>query len=181
MTENSDIETAIGTDPGVDMTGDSTDNESYHGYSVDDETQPQSTGDSLVDDDRGLAEPLDEGWNPPEKWSAGQGYGNTPLEESLGETLDQRIAQEEPEPDPYEQAEVEAERGDLAALVTEQPGEGEGIAGEVGDERAGRLVAPDEGARADTESDLLAQDVGIDGAGAGAEEAAVHVVPDDAL
>lgn len=33
-----------------------------------------------------------------------QGYGNTPLEESLGESLDQRVAQEVPEPDPYELA-----------------------------------------------------------------------------
>jgi hypothetical protein len=32
----------------------------------------------------------------------------------------------------------------------------------------------------DTESDLIAEDVGIDGAAASAEEAAVHVVdPDD--
>jgi hypothetical protein len=72
--------------------GGAADKESYHGYSVDDETQPQDTGDSLVDDDRGIPDPMDEGWNPPEKWSAGQRYGNTPLEEALGETLDQRLA-----------------------------------------------------------------------------------------
>ena len=75
------------------------DKESYGGYSVDDEDQPQSTGDSLVDN-RGLEEPLDEGYSPPEKWSAGQKWGNTPLEEELGETIDQRLEQEEPEPDP---------------------------------------------------------------------------------
>jgi hypothetical protein len=133
--------------------------ENYHGYSVDDEDQPQSTGDSLVDD-RGLDEPLDEGFSPPEKWSAAQGFGNTPLEEELGETLDQRLAQEEPEPDPYE----------VAASDTEDVG------GEVGDERSGRLVADDEGIMPDTESDLVAHDVGIDGAAASAEEAAVHVI-----
>ncbi len=180
MTDNSDIDVAIGTDPSVDVTGDSTDNESYHGYSVDDETQPQSTGDSLVDDDRGLADPMDEGWNPPEKWSAAQGYGNTPLEESLGETLDQRLEQEVPEPDPYEQADVEAARGDLAPLVAEGSGDTDALAGEVGDHRAGRLVAPDEGVHVDTDG-LVARDVGIDGAAAGAEEAAVHVVDEDAL
>jgi len=49
----------------------------------------------------------------------------------------------------------------------------------VGDERAGRLVAPDEGVREDTEKDLDAQDVGIDGAGASAEEAAVHVIDEE--
>src|SRR5690349_24471988 len=91
-----------GTDDPVTNTP-SDENESYHGYSVDDEDQPQDTGDSLVDD-RGLDEPLDEGYSPPEKWSAGQKWGNTPLEEELGETIDQRLAQEEPEPDPYEEA-----------------------------------------------------------------------------
>jgi hypothetical protein len=141
-------------------TGDSGEpNESYNTYSVDDEDQPQSSGDSLVDN-RGLAEPLDEGYSPPEKWSPAEGYGNTPLEEELGETLDQRLAQEEPEPDPYE----------LAATETED------VRGGVGSERAGRLVEPDEGAHVDVEGDLLAQDVGIDGAAASAEEAAVHVI-----
>jgi hypothetical protein len=135
------------------------DSEVYGGYSVDDEDQPQGDGDSMSDD-RGLTEPLDEGYSPPEKWSVGQGYGNTPLEEELGETLDQRIAQEEPEPDPYE----------LAATETEDVG------GEVGDERSGRLVADDEGIMPDSESDLVAHDVGIDGAAATAEEAAVHVI-----
>jgi hypothetical protein len=155
-------------------------NESYNTYSVDDEDQPQGEGDSLVDD-RGLAEPLDEGYSPPEKWSAAQGYGNTPLEESLGESLDQRIAQEVAEPDPYEVAEEEAARGDLAAMVAEDSTEGEAVQadGEGAEgERAGRLVAADEGVRTDTEKDLVAEDVGIDGAAAGAEEAAVHVVDD---
>ena len=141
-TEQPDIDTEIGTDPAVDVTGDSTDNESYHGYSVDDETQPQSTGDSLVDD-RGLAEPLDEGYSPPEKWSAGQGFGNTPLEESMGESLDQRVEQEVPEPDPYEVADAEAERGDLAPLVAEDSADGEAVQADVehaDGERAGRLV-----------------------------------------
>src|SRR5918994_5794085 len=110
----------IGTASAMDAVDDPSDTESYHGYSVDDETQPQSTGDSLVDDDRGLADPMDEGYSPPEKWSAAQGYGNTPLEESMGESLDQRLEQEVPEPDPYEVAEEEAARGDLAALVTEE-------------------------------------------------------------
>jgi hypothetical protein len=179
-TEQPDIDTEIGTDPAVDITGDSTDNESYHGYSVDDETQPQSTGDSLVDD-RDLPEPLDEGYSPPEKWSVGQGFGNTPLEESMGESLDQRVDQELPEPDPYEVADAEAERGDLAPLVAEDSTDGEAVQADVEAAeggRAGRLVAEDEGARTDTEKDLVAQDVGIDGAAAGAEEAAVHLVDD---
>ncbi len=134
------------------------DSESYGDYSVDDEDQPQGDGDSLVDN-RGLREPLDEGYSPPERWSVGQGYGNTPQEEATGESLDQRIAQEEPEPDPY----VEAETEDLDD-------------GEVGTERAGRLVDPDEGQGPDTEKDLIGSDVGIDGAGSSAEEAAMHII-----
>jgi hypothetical protein len=174
---DADVQTEIGTDPAVDITGDSTDNESYHGYSVDDETQPQSMGDSLVDD-RDLPEPLDEGYSPPEKWSAAQGFGNTPLEESMGESLDQRLEQELPEPDPYELADAEAERGDLAPLVAEDSEPSGEITADHDGARAGRLVAPDEGVRTDTEKDLVATDVGIDGAAAGAEEAAMHVVED---
>src|ERR671927_299155 len=105
MTEQPEsIAEQIGTDASVDDTGDISGKETYHGYSVDDEDQPQSSGDSLVDD-RGLATPLDEGYSPPEKWSAGQGYGNTPLEEHIGESFEERLRQEVDEPDPYEEAE----------------------------------------------------------------------------
>jgi hypothetical protein len=141
---------------------DNTGGESYHGYSVDDEDQPQSTQDSLTDSGR-VAEPLDEGYSPPEKWSPGEGYGNTPLEEELGETLDQRIAQEIPEPDPYVVAENETEN----------------VYGEVGTERTGRLVDEDLGLGEDTEADLVADDIGIDGAGASAEEAAMHTIEEE--
>jgi Family of unknown function (DUF5709) len=147
------------TDNPAESTADGDENETYHSYSVDDEDQPQGDGDSLVDA-RGLDEPLDEGYSPPEKWSAAEGYGNTPLEEELGETLDQRLAQEIPEPDPYEQAATETEN----------------VGGEVGDQRTGRLVAEDEGVGLDTEKDLVADDVGIDGAAASAEEAAMHTI-----
>jgi len=51
--------------------------------------------------------------------------------------------------------------------------------GEVGARRSGRLKAPDEGAREDTESDMVADDVGIDGGGSSAEEAAMHIVEDE--
>ena len=142
---------------------DTTAGESYHDYSVDDEDQPPGDGTSLVSD-RGLEDPMAEGYSPPEKWSAGQGYGNTPLEEELGESLDQRLAQEQPEPDPYETAATAAAGGDER---------------EVGDERAGRLVAEDEGRYQDTEKDMVADDIGIDGAAASAEEAAVHVIDED--
>ena len=112
-------------------------------------------------DDRGVEDVLDEGIVPNQKWSPGQGFGNTAAEQREGETLDQRIAQEEP--DVFDQ-EYDDENLDDA---------------EVGDVRSGRLVAPDEGAHGDDEAEAIATDVGIDGAGATAEEAAMHVVPDD--
>ena len=113
--------------------------ESYGDYSIDDEDQLQPE-DTLADPD--VDDALDRGYSPPEKYSAAQGFGNTPAEEAQGETLEMRIAQEEPEPDPYEAA---AERADAMA-------EDEDDDHEVGDERAGRLVAPDEGAHEDTEA-----------------------------
>jgi hypothetical protein len=138
------------------------DGEAYGDYSVDDEDQPSNIEDLGGPD---VEDPLDRGYSPPEKYSAGQGFGNTPYEEATGETLEQRVAQEEPEPDPYDEAALAEDQEDLDD-------------GEVGGERAGRLVAPDEGAHEDTESSLVGDDVGIDGAAASAEEAAVHVVPE---
>ncbi|TDO34667.1 hypothetical protein EV643_12626 [Kribbella sp. VKM Ac-2527] len=132
--------------------------EDYGSYSVDDEDQLQPQ-DTL--NDRGVDDLLDEGYSPPEKWSAGEGFGTTADEAVQGESLDQRLAQEEPDVDPY----------------AEDP---ENVAGpEVGVERSGRLVAPDEGAHEDQESELIAEDVGIDGSAASAEEAAVHTVDDE--
>jgi hypothetical protein len=49
---------------------------------------------------------------------------------------------------------------------------------EEADPRAGRLVAPDEGAHADVEAAEVASDVGIDGGAASAEEAAMHIEPE---
>ncbi len=53
------------------------------------------------------------------------------------------------------------------------------MSGEVGRERSGRLVDEDRGVGPDEEKDLVAEDVGIDGAAASAEEAAVHVIDED--
>jgi hypothetical protein len=45
--------------------------------------------------------------------------------------------------------------------------------------RAGRLVAPDWGFGEDTEAELVAEDAGISGGAASAEEAAVHIIEDE--
>jgi len=42
-------------------------------------------------------DPLDRGVVPPERWSAGVRYGDTAAEQSEGESLDQLLAEEEPD------------------------------------------------------------------------------------
>jgi hypothetical protein len=121
-----------------------------------DQLQPE---DSL--DDRGVENVLDEGYSPPERETDHLKHPQG------GESLDERLAAEEPEVWAEVQAESEADilDGD--------------VGGEVGGERTGRLMAPDQGAGADTDSALTAVDEGIDGAGASAEEAAMHTIADD--
>jgi hypothetical protein len=120
-------------------------------------------------------DPLDRGVVPPERWSAGSRYGVTAQEQADGESLDQLLAEEEPDLDEDDEDDEntteDADAGDEdvdGLLLDDGP-----------DPRAGRLVAEDEGAHPDEEEDLVASDVGIDGGGATAEEAAVHVVEED--
>jgi len=119
--------------------------------------------------DRG-ADPYEEGWSPPERPLGVEHQGTTAGEQREGESLDQRLAEERRDP-ALEEPGADDGVGDLAG------GEGEPLDDEVGADRAGRLVAPDEGAH--EEKDLLADDVGIDGGAASAEEAAVHRIPDE--
>ncbi|WP_344156822.1 DUF5709 domain-containing protein [Nocardioides koreensis] len=125
-----------------------------------DQLQPQDTL-----DDRGVDDVLDEGISPPERPRGVNAKGVTPLEAAEGETLDDRVRQEEPEV--WEQAEAERE-----ADVVDGP-----VGGEVGSDRSGRLLAPDAGVDEDVDG-LVAEDEGIDGAAASAEEAAVHTIED---
>jgi hypothetical protein len=126
-----------------------------------DQLQP---GDTL--DDRGVDDILDEGISPPERPRGVIAKGVTDREQLEGETIDERVAQEEPEV----WADVEEERD---ADILDGP-----VGGEVGDQRTGRLLAPDEGAHEDVDNELFAEDEGIDGAGASAEEAAMHTIED---
>jgi Family of unknown function (DUF5709) len=104
-----------------------------------------------LDDD-----PLDSGWIPPDRPVAVDRTGVTAREQRDGGSLEERLREEEPE------------------VGEEEPELGEG-AREEPDPRAGRLVAPDEGAHADEEPDAVAGDVGVDGGAASAEEAAMHI------
>jgi Family of unknown function (DUF5709) len=119
-------------------------------------------------DDRGVADPLDEGYSPAERPWASEDYGTTAREAAEGEDLDHRLAREVPD--------VTDDDGD--GLGDAEDTDGELLDEEVGDIRSGRLVASDEGGVTDDDPELWASDIGIDGAGASAEEAAVHVVPD---
>ena len=89
----------------------------------------------------------------------------TESEELRGESLDHRLASEVPD--------VGSAGTDDEDNLFDEVGE------EVGGARSGRLVEESDGV-GDDEKDLFAEDVGIDGAAASAEEAAVHVIdPDD--
>ncbi|OIN80943.1 DUF5709 domain-containing protein [Mycobacterium malmoense] len=135
-------------------------------YSAEDDNQLQPE-DTLTD--RGVDDILDEGYSPPE-----QPYGRGAFGPS--ETMDELLAEEEPDPAsridvPLDEA--ERQRSDEAEREAEFPQRRE-----VGLARAGRLVAPDEGFGEDAEAELVAEDVGISGGAASAEEAAVHIIED---
>lgn len=122
-------------------------------------------------------DPLDRGVVTPERWSAGIRFGTTAEEQQEGESLDQRLAEEEPE------VAFDADNEEPSDVAGDDDAADEDIDGllldDGADPRAGRLVAEDEGAHSDDESDLVASDVGIDGGAATAEEAAIHVVDED--
>jgi Family of unknown function (DUF5709) len=125
-------------------------------------------------------DPLDRGVAPPERWSAGIRYGVTADEQAEGESLDQLLAEEEPD-DALDFTEDEPE--DVEDVESDEDAGEEDVDGLLLDDgpdpRAGRLVAEDEGAHPVDETDLVARDAGIDGGGASAEEAAIHVVEED--
>ncbi len=158
---------------------------------ADDETPEVPAADAELEDDGVLdaadtlegspgEDPLDQGIAAPDRWSAAVRYGTTLEEERAGESLDQLLAEEEP--DPYAEA-LSADDGPAPSEGTEEASADEDLDGllldDGADPRSGRLVADDEGSHADDEPELVARDVGIDAGAATAEEAAVHVVDDD--
>ena len=97
------------------------------------------------------APPMDRGLEASDTPLAADRFGVTAEEQRQGAPHDLRLAEEEP---------------DIG--VDTPPTEPEAL--------AGRLVEDDEGARPDLEKDAVAHDVGLDGGGMSAEEAAVHIV-----
>jgi hypothetical protein len=125
--------------------------------------EPQDTLDDL-----GVGDVLDTGWSPAERPWAVTDWGTTEREELAGESLAGRLAREIPE-----QRQPEGDGlGDVSGT------DGELIDNEVGGVRAGRLVETFD-SWGDVEPELYGVDVGIDSGAASAEEAAVHLVPED--
>jgi len=93
-------------------------------------------------------------------------FGTTAEEMHDGESLDSRLTREEP---------------DVLDAV-DQPADESAGADTPFDERAGqgigRIVESDEGARGDTEAEMVASDVGTDLGGYTAEESAMHLEPE---
>jgi hypothetical protein len=137
------------------------------GYRENDEGDAQEASSLLesedVLEDDGYGDVLDRGYSPRDTEVVGDDYGDD---------LSGRLSREVPEGTAEDDEGDDI--GDLAG------GEGELRDDEVGDARAGRLAEGDDG-YGDDEDELLAEDEGIDGAAASAEEAAVHLVrdPDD--
>ena len=122
-------------------------------------------------------DPLDRGVAAPQRWSAAIRHSATAAEQQAGESLDELLAEEEPDvADEMDDEPI----GDPAADEDVGDEDVDGLLLDDGpDPRAGRLVAADEGAHPDDEADLVARDTGIDGGAATAEEAAMHIVDDD--
>lgn len=124
-------------------------------------------------------DPLDRGIATPERWSAAMRFGSTEAEQS-GATLDQRLTRE----DPDDSLDAGDERPDGVSWdENASDGDIESLAAADGaGPRTGRLIRAydDNGAVFRTwETAAVARDAGIDGGGASAEEAALHVLPDE--
>jgi len=115
-------------------------------------------------DDDAVDDPLDVGIIPSDRWSGANRYGTTLEEQRNGDTLDDRLAEEEPD------IGVNDDDDDDEDELTRR--------GYDSEPRSGRLMSEDEGLGPDEETDAVAFDVGIDAGAATAEEAAVHVVDD---
>jgi hypothetical protein len=120
-------------------------------------------------------------------------FGTTPEEQRQGQSLDLRLAREEPDlalegiGDVRDTGPDDVPADDDELVLDEEPVDPQ-LASAVSmydrDEPAltatdpvGRLVAPDEGAHPDREPDEVALDLGAAGGGASAEELAVHPIP----
>jgi Family of unknown function (DUF5709) len=136
----------------------------------------EDASDTLIGEP-GSYDPLDSGVAPPERWTGEIRSGG-----QQSESLDELLAEEEPDVT-LDALEEEEDEDDEEEDTDDDDAGDEDVDGLLLDDgpdpRAGRLVAPDEGAHPVYVTDLLATDVGIDGGAATAEEAAMHIVEED--
>ncbi len=146
-------------------------------YSVDDEDQlqPEDTLD-------GSGDVLDDGYALPDRLQGVTAWGTTAQEQAQDETIDQRIAQEVPDPHsaygaPDDESGMDRELdmvgGDDPDAI---PADRDFLGSEGG--HVGRLVAPDEGDGVDVDSEAVAREEAVTG-WESPEEAAMHYVDED--
>ncbi len=123
-------------------------------YSVDDENQ-LSAEDTLDSD----GDPLDRGYTVADRLQGSTAHGVTAWEQSNGETIDQRLRQETPDPYSAYDARRDAAGADDDGMVNgDDP---EAIRAQLSAQepgRVGRIVAPDEGLGEDREARLVARE-----------------------
>ncbi|WP_370971744.1 hypothetical protein [Amycolatopsis sp. cg9] len=116
-----------------------------------DPAEPDSLSPSeALDEDELRVDPLEEGVEPPEHWSAANRHGTTPSEIREGEPIEQRLAEEEPdtEPEPVPERPLAATpAAELDETIEDAPPDFEPVSPE--DEVPRRHADPDPGERAD--------------------------------
>lgn len=120
------------------------------GFQASDQLDPAESLAGEIGDD-----PLDAGYSPPDREPIATRWANTVNEQLRGETLDQHLAEEEPDVSESDLDEIDP-----------YP-------------RVGRLIAPNEGAHRVEDGQAIASDLGPAGWASSAEEAAMHVVGPD--
>lgn len=116
-----------------------------------------------LDTDDPRADVLDTGVDAGEGYRGATRFGTTLAEERRGESLDDRLGEEEPDPPLDEEWTDEDEPTDD---------------GRPTERRAGRLIAPGHGGVFDVDTGAVASELGVDGGAATAEEAAMHLTDD---
>jgi hypothetical protein len=122
----------------------------YEGGDAVDDSDILDPVDDLTGDDPD--ENMETGYSPPDREPYDLRHVPTAFEERMGPSLDERLSEEVPD----------VSEDDIFTADAEP--------------RAGRLVAPDEGAHADEETDEIAEDAGPAGYASSSEEAAIHVI-----
>jgi hypothetical protein len=122
-------------------------------------------------------DPLDRGVVPPERWSRAIRYDSTPADQQAARSLDGLLSAEEPDisldqnnPAQHDDGwDENATEDDIVRLARDNGP----------DLRAGRLTLDDETPQLIPNADYVAYDAGVDGGGATAEEAAIHLLDDE--